>query len=340
VSALAAGCWTIGGPANNNGTPIGWDDVDPDAAYVAVITAHELGVTLYDTADVYGMGHSERLLGRFLATIDRATVTISSKVGYFAGTSRHPYDPAQIRRQFATTLDNLGTDHLDVYFLHSSDFGPGDQYLPAAMDTLRNLRDQGLITAIGIRAPHTFAEQWGAQPAHPRHADTRRFLDLFAQIQPDILTARFNLLSPRCTPDETDLFTFARRHGCGVLIKQALAQGRLLRRYDPATPLVFSSRDHRSRDEQFSTTALQQIQKKIAPLRERFGDDPASMARVALRYALQSAPDAAVLVGFRNPAQIRAAANSVADPLTSDEMAWIVSTLHTQHPSPTKDNLT
>lgn len=329
VSALAAGCWTIGGAASNNGIPIGWDHVDPDDAYAGLVAAHELGVTLFDTADVYGMGRSERLLGRLLGTIDRSSVVISSKVGYFAGTARHPYDPAQIRRQFAATLDNLGTDHLDVYFLHSSDFGPDDKYLPCAVETLRALREQGSIRAIGMRAPHTFAEQWANRPEHPRSADTRRFLHLFTAIQPDVLTARFNLLSPRCAPDETDIFAFARRHGTGVLIKQALAQGRLLRHYDPVTPLTFSNTDHRTRDDQFSTATLQQIQQRLAPLRDRFGDDPTNMARVALRYALQSAPDAAVLVGFRNAEQIRTALTCLADPLSGEELSWIVSALHT-----------
>jgi aryl-alcohol dehydrogenase-like predicted oxidoreductase len=49
VSALGAGCWTIGGPATNNGVPIGWDDVDEDDAYAGLVQAHELGVTLFDT---------------------------------------------------------------------------------------------------------------------------------------------------------------------------------------------------------------------------------------------------------------------------------------------------
>jgi 1-deoxyxylulose-5-phosphate synthase len=160
VSAIGAGCWAIGGPATNRGVPIGWDHVDPDAAYAGLVRAHELGVTLYDTADVYGLGHSERLLGRLLRTVDRSSVVVSSKVGYFASTACHPYQPAQMGRQFATTLDNLGTSYLDIYCLHSSDFGDNDQYLPDAIEVMRGLREQGLIRAIGMRPLHCFAEQW------------------------------------------------------------------------------------------------------------------------------------------------------------------------------------
>ena len=99
LSVIGAGCWTIGGPASNDGVPIGWDHVDPEAAYAGLVRAYELGATLFDTADVYGLGRSERLLGRLLRTLDRSVVVLSSKVGYFAGTAGHPYQPAQMRHQ-------------------------------------------------------------------------------------------------------------------------------------------------------------------------------------------------------------------------------------------------
>jgi 1-deoxyxylulose-5-phosphate synthase len=56
VSAIGVGCWTIGGPATNNSVPIGWDLVAPEEAYAGLLRAHELGVTLFDTADVYSIG--------------------------------------------------------------------------------------------------------------------------------------------------------------------------------------------------------------------------------------------------------------------------------------------
>jgi aryl-alcohol dehydrogenase-like predicted oxidoreductase len=98
VSAIGAGCWTIGGPATNQGVPIGWDRVDSGRALAGLLHAQELGVTLYDTADVYGLGHSERLLGRLLSRVPRHEVVISSKVGYFASAA-HPYTAEQMGRQ-------------------------------------------------------------------------------------------------------------------------------------------------------------------------------------------------------------------------------------------------
>ncbi|MGH3625069.1 MAG: aldo/keto reductase [Sciscionella sp.] len=326
VSALGAGCWTIGGPATNGGVPIGWDGVDPDAAYAGLVRAHELGVSLFDTADVYGLGRSERLVGRLLATLDRSTVVVSSKVGYFAGTARHPYEPVQMRHQFATTLDNLGTDYLDIYYLHSADFGPGDRYLPGAVEFMAELKADGLIRAVGMRAPHEFAEEWavghGTQAEH-----AARFLHLFDVIRPDVLTTRYNLLSPIYSDGETDIFSFARRHGVAMIVKQALGQGLLLKPDLWALP-TFSRSDHRSRDPEFADAALSVLRRRLAPIRDRFGDSAAELARVALRYALQTAPDAPALVGFRNADQIHITITSLGDPLTADEVTGIRALLH------------
>jgi len=327
VSAIGAGCWTIGGAATNHGVPIGWDNVDPDAAYAGLCRAYELGVILYDTADVYGLGHSERLVGRLLAQVRRDDVVVSSKVGYFAGTARHPYQSAQIRHQLDTTLDNLDTDHLDIYFLHSTDFGENDQYLPGAIALMHEFRQQGLIRAVGIRAPHSFAEEWTTESS-TRGAAARRWTHLFHTIRPDVLTARYNLLSSLYGTDETDVFTFARRHGTGMLIKQALGQGRLIKAGQVDVPLSFSRGDHRCTDPLFTPENQRRLHARLAPLRARYGDDLPSLARVALRYALQHAPDAVLLVGFRNAEQIHTNITCLGDPLPPEELTEIRALLH------------
>ncbi|MER7582344.1 aldo/keto reductase [Kitasatospora sp. NPDC097691] len=323
VSALGAGCWTIGGLAINRGVPIGWAGVDADAAFAGLVRAHDLGVTLYDTADVYGLGRSERLVGRLLGEVNRSRLTISSKVGYFAGTAAHPYQAAQIRRQFETTLDNLGTDYLDIYFLHVSDFGPGDRYLEEAVETVQQLKRRGLIRAIGMRAPHEFAREWATDLGHPRAAEAARFLTLLARVQPDVLTARYNLLSPIYAPDETDIFDLARDRGIGMLVKQVLGKGLLIGTHDPLAAPSFPSGDHRGQDHRFTAPALQAIQSGLSVLRQRFGPTRADLTRVALRYALQRDPAVAVLVGFRTSQQITSNLTCLGEPLSSDDIGAI-----------------
>ena len=310
---------------------IGWDDIDPGTAYEGLCRAHDLGVTLFDTADVYGLGQSERLLGRLLRHVDRDSVVVSSKVGYFAGTADHPYEPRQMRHQFATTLDNLGTDYLDIYFLHSTDFGENDLYLASAIDVMRELRDAGQVRAIGIRAPHTFAVEW-ATTERPEAAATTRWLRLVQAVRPDVVTVRHNLLSPLYDPQETDIFDFARQLGIGVLIKQALAQGTLLRDPVGLRP-SYSGEDHRSRDPMFQPPALASLRARLAPIYSHFGTDPTTLARLALGYALQRDPNAAVLVGFRNAHQIHDAVTSAVDPTTPQEISQLRALLHPTSPA-------
>ncbi|MFC5034312.1 aldo/keto reductase [Streptomyces sp. SID13666] len=322
VSRIGAGCWTIGGPAVNNGTPIGWDAVDEDAAYEGLVRAHELGVTLFDTADVYGLGRSERLIGRLLRETTRRDLVISSKVGYFAGTARHPYLPSQIHRQFATTLDNLGTGYLDLYHLHSSDFGDRDAYLQPAITTILQLRDQGLIRAVGMRAPHRFALEWADQPNHPQAAETSRFLHLFRSVRPDVLTVRHNLMSPRYSPGETDIFAFARAEGIGVLIKQVLGQGLLLGTRTPRSERAFSASDHRSA-KPVATDLLRLLEAAVDRIGRRFGTAPHDLARAAVQYALHDAPKAVALIGFRDASQISTTLARAHEPITDEDMDFL-----------------
>lgn len=323
VPALGVGCWGIGGPTINRGIPVGWDDVTDDDALAGLRGAWNLGSRLFDTADVYGLGRSERILGRLLGEVNRAEAIVSSKVGYFAGTAEHPYLPSQIRHQFATTLTNLGTDYLDIYHLHSDDFGPNDRYLPEAVAYLRQLREEGKIRAIGIRAPHEFAEQWATRPGIPpqKGRATRRFLALTRRVHPDVISVRYNLLTPPVGPDETDIFAFARRQGIGVIIKQALGQGLLVATENDHR--TFGAGDHRTRDPHFRPAIRAAIHQHLDPIRARFGGTPADLARVALRYALHRDPQTPALAGFRTAQQINTTLTCLGAPLTDDELDFL-----------------
>lgn len=80
VSAVGLGCWAIGGPFWRGNQPVGWGEVDDNRSLAAISHALDLGVTFFDTADVYGCGHSERVLGAGLAG-QREEVVIATKFG-------------------------------------------------------------------------------------------------------------------------------------------------------------------------------------------------------------------------------------------------------------------
>jgi len=151
VSALGMGCWAIGGPFWSGAQPLGWGEVDDDESVRAVRRALDLGVTFFDTANVYGAGHSERVLGRALGD-RRAEVVIATKWGNtFDERTRQTGEPdstpAGVRTALEASLRRLGTDHVDLYQLHLNDLP-----VPVALDlvpALDELVKQGLIRAYG-----------------------------------------------------------------------------------------------------------------------------------------------------------------------------------------------
>src|SRR5689334_10065183 len=130
LGAVGAGCWAIGGPWQFDGRPAGWGSVDDAESIRAIHRALDLGITLFDTADVYGCGHSERVLGRAIAG-RRDDVFIVTKVGnVFDEQTRtaggQDLSPAYLRRACDASLRRLNTDRIDVYLIHDGFAGPED----------------------------------------------------------------------------------------------------------------------------------------------------------------------------------------------------------------------
>jgi aryl-alcohol dehydrogenase-like predicted oxidoreductase len=151
VSALGLGCWAIGGPFWKKGMPVGWGEVDDEASIRAIHRGLDLGVNFFDTADVYGCGHSERVLGEALGG-KRGDVVIATKFGQvFDKETRQAtgYDtsPEHIRQACEASLRRLGTDHIDLYQLHVKQVEP-DQAVQVR-ETLEALVVEGKIRFYG-----------------------------------------------------------------------------------------------------------------------------------------------------------------------------------------------
>ncbi|WP_419994371.1 aldo/keto reductase [Streptomyces boninensis] len=130
VSALGFGCWAIGGEwTDTEGRPLGWGAVDDEESVRAVRRALDLGVTFFDTADVYGTGHSEEILARALAG-HRDEAVIATKWGNTFDAERQVMlgrpdtSAAYARRALTQSLRRLDTDHIDLYQLHPGDTDP------------------------------------------------------------------------------------------------------------------------------------------------------------------------------------------------------------------------
>jgi aryl-alcohol dehydrogenase-like predicted oxidoreductase len=167
VSAMGLGCWAIGGQFWLDGKADGWGQVDDDESIRAIRTALDLGVTLFDTADVYGTGHSERILGRALEGY-RDKVVVATKFGFaydedtrqVAGTN---VSPSYIRRACEASLRRLDTDYIDIYQLHC---GASPEETEAIIETLEQLVSEGLIRSYGPSTDDPGLARLFAQGAH------------------------------------------------------------------------------------------------------------------------------------------------------------------------------
>lgn len=161
------GCWAIGGPFWADDKALGWGDVDDRESIRALRHAFDLGARFFDTADVYGTGHSERILGQAFAR-HRGDVIIATKWGNTYDEERRALlEPdvsgAYVRRALDASLRRLGTDYVDVYQLHLSDVSPADA--APLIDVLEVLVEDGKIRTYGWSTDDPGrAASWSAAP--------------------------------------------------------------------------------------------------------------------------------------------------------------------------------
>lgn len=168
LSAMGMGCWAIGGPFWAIEQPLGWGDVDDDESIRAVQAAFDAGVSFFDTSDVYGAGHSERVLAKALKPV-RDRVVIATKFGnQFDEASKQmtgsSATPEYIRSACEASLKRLGTDVIDLYQFHLNDF-PIDE-AAEVRDVLEELVTEGLIRFYGWSTDSPASAAFFAQGKH------------------------------------------------------------------------------------------------------------------------------------------------------------------------------
>ena len=292
VSVIGLGTWQLGGD---------WGAVsDADATGVLAASA-DAGVTFFDTADVYGDGRSERLIGQFLANdAPGAEITVATKMGRRAAQVPENFVLANFREWTDRSRTNLGMDTLDLVQLHcppSAVFDSGEVY-----DALDTLIDEGVIANYGVSV-ETCAQALAAI-SHPGIATVQIILNAF-----------------RLKPLD-EVLPAARAAGVGIIARVPLASGLLTGKYTVDT--VFAESDHRNfnRDgshfdvgETFSGVDFEvglQAATEFAALAP-VGLTP---AQAALAWVAQIDGVSAVIPGARSVAQAQGNATAgVAEPL-------------------------
>ncbi|MGW7699592.1 aldo/keto reductase, partial [Kitasatospora sp. NPDC054768] len=213
VSIVGLGTWQLGAD---------WGDVREEDALAVLEASVEAGVTLFDTADVYGDGRSERLIGRFLKDRPDAEVFVATKFGRRVEQRPEHYNLANFRAWADRSRDNLGVERLDLVQLHCP---PTPVYSSdEVFDALDTLVEEGRIAAYGVSV-ETCAEA------------------LTAIARPNVASVQIILNAFRLKPLE-QVLPAAEAAGVGILARVPLASGLLSGRYDEHT--VFGPDDHRT----------------------------------------------------------------------------------------------
>jgi aryl-alcohol dehydrogenase-like predicted oxidoreductase len=284
VSVIGLGTWQLGAD---------WGEVDEADALAVLDGAHEAGVTFFDTADVYGDGRSETLIGSWLRANPDAGVTVATKMGRRMPQEHANYSLEHFRAWTDRSRANLGVDTLDLVQLHCPPTSVyADDRVYEALDTLV---DEGAIAAYGVSVERV--EEAVAAIARPHVASVQIILNAF-----------------RLKPVD-EVLPAAAAAGVGIIARVPLASGLLSGRYTRDT--VFAANDHRSFNrhgesfdvgETFSGVDFETGVRAAAEFTElaREAAPHATAAQVALAWIAAQPGVSSVIPGARSAEQARA----------------------------------
>ena len=312
VSALGLGCWAIGGgTVGDDGRTTGWGPVEDTESVRAIRRAFDLGVTLFDTADVYGAGHSERVLAMALAGhLDE--VVIATKFGNTFdddGSRRgHGSDvsPTYIRSACQASLRRLERETIDLYQLHVGSLS--DAQADVVAETLESLKAEGLIRAFG----------WSADVA----AQAVRWAERGSC---SALQFICNVLQE--TPGLVDL---CEKNSMAAIIRSPLASGFLTGKYGPSSRLPGddwrTQAAARGWGDLFGPDGSGNPKwlAKLEAVREILTSSGRSLAQGALAWLWARSPATIPIPGFKTVAQVEENVGALRfGPLTAAQMLSI-----------------
>ncbi|MEM7682838.1 MAG: aldo/keto reductase [Planctomycetota bacterium] len=281
VSPMGLGLWAVPGSQ--------WGPAEDRDTLTAIETALDQGVNFFDTADVYGGGHSEVLLGQAMKG-RRDKFTVASKIGWvdFNGeANRSQYDTVEkLVAGVESNLKRLDTDHLDAIQCHVFYEEPNT---PVFIEGFAKLKQQGKVRAWGVSTSdlgllQTFNAKGGASGGC------------------DVLQIDYSILNRTA---EAEILPFCQEHGIGVIVRGPIAMGLLADKFDAST--TFPEDDFRKAwiDDADQNAQYKQDLETVANLRSAVPQDQ-TMAQFALRFAMSHPAVSAVIPGGRNVKQVTA----------------------------------
>jgi aryl-alcohol dehydrogenase-like predicted oxidoreductase len=289
VSVIGFGAWAIGGPAMAGDIPIGRGPADDDTSRAAIRTAVEHGINFFDTADFYGLGHSEALIGEVIGNSDK--VVVATKVGHRLnedGSIALDYSSKHLRAACERSLQRLRRDAIDLYQLHSAKLSHLED--GECLAELDKLRQAGKIRHWGISL-NTFSPD--------AEADFLLSLGVASGFQ-----VVLNILNRRSLA----VIERARRAGVGVIARMPLQFGLLSGTM--TSDRRFAREDHRSF--RLTPEIIDRARTLLEPAWRAASEAGVSPAQLAMSYVASVPGVSTIIPGIRTPEQARENANAIA----------------------------
>lgn len=308
LPALGLGCWAIGGPFWAGEQALGWGEVDDQESIRAVRRGIDLGIRLFDTADVYGAGHAEEVLSAALQGV-KEDVRVATKLGnaFDAETKQRTGSGTSadyVRGAVDGSLRRLGMERLDLVLFHINHHPVEESRELFA--TLAALRDAGKVGAFG----------WSTDNAE----DAAAFADMpgFVAVEHDM-----NLFNPA-----TDIVTMLAEHDLVGLARQPLAMGLLTGKFRPGGAGFAASDIRRDGPEWLryfrDGAPAPDLLNKVEAVRELLTVGGRTVTQGALTWIWAKSPRVVPIPGFRTVKQVEENAGALAfGPLPADTVAEI-----------------
>jgi aryl-alcohol dehydrogenase-like predicted oxidoreductase len=281
VSEISYGNWITHG-----------SQVEQEAAIKCVKTAFDLGVTTFDTADVYAGTRAETVLGKALKGVRRESYELFTKVYFPTGTGKNDRGLSRkhIMESCHASLRRLNVDHIDLYQMHRFDFEtPLEESLQAFEDLIR----QGKVNYIG------FSEWNGEQISSALKIQDSRGYSRFVSSQPQY-SALWRVI-------EAEVVPLSRKEGIGQIVWSPIAQGVLTGKYKPGAKPPSGSRatDKKSGAGMISGWLREEVLgavQKLQPVADSVG---LTMSQLAIAWVLQNDNVSSAIMGATKPSQVK-----------------------------------
>jgi aryl-alcohol dehydrogenase-like predicted oxidoreductase len=297
LTTVGLGTWAMGGPWQ-----FGWGPQDDDEARAAVAAALEHGINWIDTAPIYGLGHSEELVGQVLRQT-RHKPYIATKCGLLWNDRREKVPclkPESVRQECDASLERLGVDVIDLYQMH---WPQPEEGVEAGWEAMVRLHDEGKVRYIGV-CNYSVAQ-----------LERISSIGVPATLQPPYNMIRRDV--------EDELLDYCAEHEMGVVAYSPMSRGLLTGKFTAERLAGLSPDDHRHRSYEFQEPDFSATLELVEHLKNIAQRNGRTCAQLAISWVLRRPEVTSAIVGARRPDQIAETVQASDWNLSDDEIEEI-----------------